>query len=145
MVYARIMPPLPHHAKPLSIPPLLRRLCYSARKSTHLAWNLMNRKADLDRPTPTATCSGTTYVIQPTDTYRSVSQKQSVSTDHLLSSNGLPYNMTSFPNSGSLCISNRCKTYVLAQNDTCTSVAAKASISTVRLRAWNANINELCR
>ncbi|KAF5850093.1 hypothetical protein GGP41_002292 [Bipolaris sorokiniana] len=113
--------------------------CKATQYPTTVATSLL-----LSTPTPTATCSGTTYVIQPTDTYRSVSQKQSVSTDHLLSSNGLPYNMTSFPNSGSLCISNRCKTYVLAQNDTCTSVAAKASISTVRLRAWNANINELC-
>lgn len=103
------------------------------------------RETDLIRPTPTATCSGATYQIKPTDTFRSISQAQSISTDHLLSSNGLSYNVTSFPKSGSLCISNKCKTYVLAKDDTCTSVANKASISTVRLRSWNPNINELCR
>jgi hypothetical protein len=99
----------------------------------------------MNSPLPSATCSGTTYIIQPTDTFKSVPQSQSVSTEQLLNSNGLPYNATLFPKSGGLCISNKCTTYVLAQGDTCTSIASKASISPVRFIAWNANINQLCR
>jgi LysM repeat protein len=94
---------------------------------------------------PTVTCSGTTYTIKPTDTFKSVPIAQSVSTEELLNSNGLPYNATLFPKSGELCISNKCKTHVLAEGDTCDSIAKKASISPVQFKAWNTNINQLCR
>ncbi|KAJ8110046.1 hypothetical protein OPT61_g7001 [Boeremia exigua] len=93
---------------------------------------------------PTATCSGTTYIIKPTDTFKSVPLAESVSTEQLLNSNGLPYNATLFPKSGELCISNKCKTHVLAEGDTCDSIAKKASISPVQFKAWNANVNQLC-
>ncbi|OAL51442.1 hypothetical protein IQ07DRAFT_566073 [Pyrenochaeta sp. DS3sAY3a] len=98
----------------------------------------------ISSPLPSATCTGTTYTIQPADTFKSVPKAESVSTEQLLNSNGLPYNATLFPTSGTLCISNKCKTYVLSEGDTCTSIAKSASISPVQFLSWNVNINQLC-
>lgn len=96
--------------------------------------------------TPTSTtCGGTLYAVQPTDDFYSIPRSQSVSTDQLLNSNNLPYNATEFPESGSLCVENKCTTHVVAANETCKSIAAAAEISEVQLRAWNLNINDLCR
>ncbi|KAJ5024029.1 hypothetical protein J3E73DRAFT_259043 [Bipolaris maydis] len=117
----------------------LTKSCQATGYPTSIATSLL-----ISSSLPTATCSGTTYIIQPTDTFKSVPLAQSVSTEQLLNSNGLPYNTTLFPKSGELCISNKCKTHVLAEGDTCDSIAKKASISPVQFKAWNANVNQLC-
>ncbi|OCL10882.1 carbohydrate-binding module family 50 protein [Glonium stellatum] len=92
----------------------------------------------------TRTCSGTSYTIKPTDDFYSVPRSQSLSTEQLLNSNGLPYNATQFPKSGSLCIEQKCSTHVLKLNDTCQAIASAANITTVQLMAWNVNINDFC-
>lgn len=92
----------------------------------------------------TKTCSGKSYILQPTDTFYSLPNSEHIATDQLLSSNGLSYNVTDFPKSGSLCIENTCATHIVKANETCVSIAESASVTYSQLMSWNININGVC-
>ncbi|TQV92641.1 Peptidoglycan-binding Lysin subgroup [Cordyceps javanica] len=97
------------------------------------------------QPEPTqATCSGTTYQIQASDDCYSISKAQSVGTAWMLSDNNLGAYCSDFPTSGSLCITNTCKTVTVAANTTCSAIAAAANITEPQLLAWNPVINPVC-
>lgn len=95
-------------------------------------------------PTATLTCT-LQYSVQASDTYLSVSESQNVATHDLVTANGLNYNLSDFPSTGSLlCIRNQCTVYLVQANDTCDSIATAGGISLAQLHAWNAQINGLC-
>ncbi|KAI0523940.1 hypothetical protein F5B22DRAFT_633991 [Xylaria bambusicola] len=101
-------------------------------------------------PEPTITdtpaeCTGSTYSLKSGDTCQSVSRSQGVSTAWLLADNGLSAFCIDFPQSGDLCIQNKCETYTVRANDTCVSIAKAHSISQVQLYTWNPVLDTLCR
>lgn len=81
------------------------------------------------QPEPTeSVCSGTTYQIKGRDDCYSISKAQSVGTTWMLSENYLGADCSEFPTSGSLCITNTCKTVTVASNTTCETIAKAANI-----------------
>ncbi|KAH6699753.1 hypothetical protein BKA61DRAFT_706408 [Leptodontidium sp. MPI-SDFR-AT-0119] len=97
------------------------------------------------QPEPTeATCSGTTYQVQGGDDCYGISKAQGVGTAWMLSDNNLAAYCAEFPKSGSLCITNTCKTVTVAENTTCSAIATSAGISEMQLLAWNPVINPVC-
>ncbi|KAJ6785997.1 hypothetical protein PWT90_07633 [Aphanocladium album] len=97
------------------------------------------------QPEPTqATCSGTTYQIKSSDDCYSISKAQSVGTAWMLSDNQLGAYCHDFPTSGSLCITNTCKTATVTVNTTCSAIASAANITETQLLAWNPVINPVC-
>ncbi|KAI1505940.1 LysM domain-containing protein [Biscogniauxia marginata] len=94
--------------------------------------------------TPTPTCAGSTYSIQPGDTCYSISKSQSVGTGWLLDDNNLFAWCADFPTTGNVCITNTCSVYTVQANDTCTSIARSANITEPQLKAWNPIINLGC-
>ncbi|KAI8273677.1 hypothetical protein K4K60_010537 [Colletotrichum sp. SAR11_57] len=96
-------------------------------------------------PQPTeSVCDGTMYQIQGGDDCYSISKAQSVGTAWMLSDNHLGAYCFEFPTSGSLCITNTCKTVTVAVNTTCSAIAAAANITEPQLMAWNPVINPVC-
>ncbi|KAH7038381.1 LysM domain-containing protein [Microdochium trichocladiopsis] len=97
------------------------------------------------QPEPTdEACSGTTYQIQSSDDCYSISKAQSVGTAWMLADNHLTAYCADFPTSGSLCITNTCKTATVASNTTCAAIAESAGITEMQLLAWNPIINPVC-
>ncbi|KAF5852240.1 hypothetical protein GGP41_001009 [Bipolaris sorokiniana] len=97
------------------------------------------------QPEPTeSACDGTTYQIQGSDDCYSISKAQSVGTAWMLSDNHLAAYCYEFPTSGSLCITNTCKTVTVEVNTTCKAIAAAAKITEPQLLAWNPVINPVC-
>jgi len=84
-----------------------------------------------------SSCRGATYNIRPADDCHSISTNQKIGTGWLLTDNNLQAYCAKFPNSGSLCLVNRCDVYTLRQNDTCSEVAKYHSITENQLKAWN--------
>lgn len=84
------------------------------------------------------------YAVQPGDSYFSVSISQQLATNQLINANGLTYNSSDFPASGSLCISNQCSIYVVKADDTCSGILTAVDISYTQLMSWNPAINGLC-
>ncbi|KAH6629732.1 LysM domain-containing protein [Boeremia exigua] len=89
-------------------------------------------------------CDGTMYQIQGGDDCYSISEAQSVGTAWMLSDNHLSAYCYEFPTSGSLCITNTCKTVTVAVNTTCNAIATAAEITEPQLLAWNPVINPVC-
>ncbi|KAK1635257.1 LysM domain-containing protein [Colletotrichum phormii] len=99
----------------------------------------------ITQPSPTeSVCGSTTYQIQGGDDCYSISKAKSVGTAWMLSDNHLGAYCHGFPTSGSLCITNTCKTVTVAVNTTCTAIAAAANITEPQLLAWNPVINPVC-
>ncbi|KDN71454.1 putative LysM domain-containing protein [Colletotrichum sublineola] len=97
------------------------------------------------QPEPTeSVCDGTMYQIQGGDDCYSISKAQSVGTAWMLSDNHLGAYCSEFPSSGSLCITNTCKTVTVAINTTCSAIATAANITEMQLLAWNPVINPVC-
>ncbi|KAF1927817.1 carbohydrate-binding module family 50 protein [Didymella exigua CBS 183.55] len=98
------------------------------------------------QPEPTdSVCDGTMYQIQGGDDCYGISEAQSVGTAWLLSDNHLGAYCNEFPTSGSLCITNTCKTVTVAVNTTCNAIATTtAGITEPQLLAWNPVINPVC-
>ncbi|KAL2850523.1 hypothetical protein BJX68DRAFT_255207 [Aspergillus pseudodeflectus] len=94
-------------------------------------------------PTATLSCDSE-YPVQPGDTFLSISLSQNVATHDLITANGLSYNLTGLPTSGTLCIRNQCSVYLVLPEDTCESISTANSISLAQLHSWNAVINGLC-
>lgn len=70
----------------------------------------------------------------------------SVSTDGLLSSNGLVGGCADWPgNLTQLCVQNNCQPYLVQQNDTCLAVAAANNITLTQLVSWNPTVDPLCK
>jgi len=93
---------------------------------------------------PAFTCTGTSYQIQPTDTFYSVPEAQNVATEQFLNVNSLTYNASAFPQSGTVCIQNACAVHVVQANQTCRDIEATAGVSLAQLTAWNPVIEGLC-
>lgn len=97
------------------------------------------------QPEPTeSVCNGIMYQIQGGDDCYSISKAQSVGTAWMLSDNHLGAYCYEFPTSGSLCITNTCKTVTVAVNTTCKAIATAANITEPQLLAWNPVINPVC-
>ncbi|KAH7009822.1 LysM domain-containing protein, partial [Ilyonectria destructans] len=97
------------------------------------------------QPEPTeSVCNGAMYQIQGGDDCYSISKAQSVGTAWMLSDNHLGAYCYEFPTSGSLCITNTCKTVTVAVNTTCKAIATAANITEPQLLAWNPVINPVC-
>jgi len=97
------------------------------------------------RPEPTeSVCNGAMYQIQDGDDCYSISKAQSVGTAWMLSDNHLGAYCYEFPTSGSLCITNTCKTITVAVNTTCTTIATVANITEPQVLAWNPVISPVC-
>ncbi|OHF04584.1 LysM domain-containing protein [Colletotrichum orchidophilum] len=97
------------------------------------------------QPEPTeSVCDGTMYQIQGGDDCYSISKTQSVGTAWMLSDNHLGAYCYEFPTSGSLCITNTCKTVTVAVNTTCKAIVTAANITEPQLLAWNPVINPVC-
>ncbi|KAJ5043210.1 LysM domain-containing protein [Bipolaris maydis] len=97
------------------------------------------------QPEPTkSACDGTTYQIKGSDDCYSISKAQSVGTAWMLSDNHLAAYCYEFPTSGSLCITNTCKTVTVEVNTTCKAIAEAAKITEPQLLAWNPVINPVC-
>lgn len=97
------------------------------------------------QPEPTeSACDGTTYQIKGSDDCYSISKAQSVGTAWMLSDNHLTAYCYEFPTSGSLCITNTCKTVTVEVNTTCKAIATAAKITEPQLLAWNPVINPVC-
>ncbi|KAL8366616.1 hypothetical protein RB595_010465 [Gaeumannomyces hyphopodioides] len=84
------------------------------------------------------------YQIQGGDDCYSISKAKNVGTAWMLSDNHLGAYCYEFPTSGSLCITNTCKTVTVAVNTTCSAIAAAANITDPQLLAWNPVINPVC-
>ena len=88
-------------------------------------------------PTPSSTCAGKIYNIQPGDDCHTISLTQSIGTNWLLTDNSLPAYCTNFPTNGSLCLVNTCETYTVKANDTCLTIAASNNVTLSQLLSWN--------
>jgi LysM repeat protein len=89
-----------------------------------------------DQPTPTPTCSGLGYAVQPGDTCNSIAKSQQIGTGWLITDNDLTVSCD-LPASSSLCLVNTCKTVTVQHGDTCATVAQSNNISVPQLQAWN--------
>lgn len=88
-------------------------------------------------PTPTPTCAGTTYTIQPGDNCHSISLSQGIGTEWLILENDLAAFCHDFPTEGELCLVNTCTVHTVLESDTCKSIAKANDITEAQLRAWN--------
>ncbi|KAI3543610.1 LysM domain-containing protein [Colletotrichum filicis] len=95
-------------------------------------------------PTPTPTCTGKTYSIQPGDDCNSISVAQSIGTEWLLWDNDLLAFCHQFPTEGELCLVNTCDIYTVVESDTCDKIAKAHGMTVTQLLSWNPSINSGC-
>ncbi|KAK1709775.1 hypothetical protein BDP67DRAFT_408326, partial [Colletotrichum lupini] len=95
-------------------------------------------------PTPTPTCTGKTYSIQPEDDCNSISVAQSIGTEWLLWDNDLLAFCHQFPTEGELCLVNTCDIYTVVESDTCDKIAKAHGMTVTQLLSWNPSINSGC-
>ncbi|KAK2611937.1 hypothetical protein QQS21_002043 [Conoideocrella luteorostrata] len=97
-------------------------------------------------PPPAPSCaSGKKYVRKENDSCNTIAGAQNVSTEALISVNGLDVNCNSMPPVGaSLCMPATCNIYQVQPDDSCSSIAAAANITVSQLLAWNPVISPGC-
>ncbi|KHN93945.1 LysM domain-containing protein [Metarhizium album ARSEF 1941] len=98
-------------------------------------------------PWPAPSCaSGRTYVIKKDDDgCNAIAGAQNVSTEALISVNGLDVDCNSMPAVGaSLCLPASCSIYQVQPDDSCADIAAAANITIGQLLAWNPVISPGC-
>lgn len=98
-------------------------------------------------PAPTTIgCMGSTYTLKSTDTCRSVSLAQGISTADLLTANGLKPYCEEFPSKGNLCIptSAKCKTYTIKPDDSFVKIADVNKLTFVQVVTWNPVFGQTC-
>lgn len=97
-------------------------------------------------PPARPTCStDRTYVIKEDDSCNSIAESQGVSTESLISINGLDMGCDSMPSVGTiLCLPPACKIRELAIDDTCDSIIAAENITLSQFLAWNPVISPGC-
>ncbi|KAL7621054.1 hypothetical protein AAE478_008366 [Parahypoxylon ruwenzoriense] len=96
-------------------------------------------------PSRPACTGGATYSIQDGDSCNSIAEANSVSTESLISLNGLDLACDAMPAAGTpICIPATCKIRELAITDTCESITAAESITIGQLLAWNPVISSGC-
>ncbi|KAK5996644.1 LysM domain-containing protein [Cladobotryum mycophilum] len=95
---------------------------------------------------PAPTCAtGKTYVTKADDSCNTIAEAQGVSTEALISLNGIDLDCKVMPAAGtSLCLPPPCATYQVQPSDNCTSIAAAANITLGQLLAWNPVISPRC-
>jgi LysM repeat protein len=84
----------------------------------------------------TTKCNGKPYEVKGSDTCRSIAAAQGISTGWLLVDNQIT-SCAEIPKSGSLCLSNTCKTYVVKKGDNCEAIAQANGLTSVQLQRWN--------
>jgi hypothetical protein len=94
---------------------------------------------------PTPTCTGKSIKINPGDTCDSVAETNNISTWLLLARNGLIEGCADFPESGSLCVENSCRTHKIVPGEDCSSVAKANNISAIQFISWNRQIDPACQ
>ncbi|ETS82828.1 hypothetical protein PFICI_04704 [Pestalotiopsis fici W106-1] len=93
---------------------------------------------------PTQTCTGTSYVVQSSDTCGSIAQANSIATDRFLSENSLDYNCTTLKTGNTVCLGASCALYEVQPNDTCDSILADETFYLTQLLSWNPTIYADC-
>ncbi|KAM3427181.1 hypothetical protein MY4824_009598 [Beauveria thailandica] len=104
------------------------------------------RNSTSGSPLPAPTCaSGKTYVTQESDSCNSIAAAQNVSTEALISVNGLDVACNPMPAVGtSLCLPLTCKTYQVQPDDSCAGITAAENITLGQLLVWNPIISPGC-
>ncbi|KAM4067131.1 lysM domain-containing protein [Hirsutella rhossiliensis] len=93
---------------------------------------------------PSATCSGTKYVVQAGDSCESISSAAGVATDRMIDLNHLDYNCTTLTPGMALCLQDQCAVHAVTSNDTCSSITRGTGFSKIQLTSWNPTIHFDC-
>lgn len=98
--------------------------------------------------TPTPTCSGKVHAISSGENCRSISLKESISTNELLLANELEAWCNNFPTSGTVCIpeKKKCQPHQLNYNgsDSCASLASQYNVTWAQIVSWNIEVGTYC-
>lgn len=97
-------------------------------------------------PKPAA-CVGPSYTISVSDTCKSISKSNGISTYALLRTNNLAAFCSSFPTAGtSICIStaDKCTTWTVKTGDTCAKVADANGLTWTQMVSWNEELGLGC-
>ncbi|KAH6724400.1 hypothetical protein BKA61DRAFT_687587 [Leptodontidium sp. MPI-SDFR-AT-0119] len=94
-------------------------------------------------------CVGTSYTIKATDTCKSISKSNGISTEWMLRTNSLAPYCSQFPAAGkAVCIdtNHKCKTYTVKDGDTCGTIgdAIVPALTWTQVMIWNPELGPGC-
>ncbi|KAF3055159.1 LysM domain-containing protein [Daldinia childiae] len=101
--------------------------------------------ATITAPLRPACADNTSYIIRDGDSCNSIAGANNISTESLISLNGIDLACNTMPAVGTtICLPTTCKIRELAVNDTCGLITADENITIGQLLAWNPIISPGC-